>query len=101
MSGSWQFRSWSTSPSAMALVVSARICMTRMLSRSTIIWNERDFLYSRSFQMMVDLDSMRVMQILADTTNAIAEGEVLQLLNCHDPDIPEQRYMDVIERKTA
>ena len=60
-----------------------------------------DFLYSRSFQMMVDLDSMRVMQILADTTNAIAEGEVLQLLNCHDPDITEQRYMDVIERKTA
>ena len=60
-----------------------------------------DFLYSRSFQMMVELDSMRVMRILADTTNRIAEGEVLQLLNIGNPDTGEQAYLDVIERKTA
>ena len=60
-----------------------------------------DFLYSRSFQMMVELDSMRVMRILADTTNRIAEGEVLQLLNIGNPDTGEQAYMAVIERKTA
>ena len=60
-----------------------------------------DFLYSRAFQMMVDCNSMRVMEILSDATNTIAEGEVLQLLNCHDPDTSEQRYMDVIHFKTA
>ncbi len=60
-----------------------------------------DFLYSRSFQMMVELDNMRVMRILADTTNRIAEGEVLQLLNIGNPDTGEQAYLDVIERKTA
>lgn len=60
-----------------------------------------DFLYSRSFQMMVEVDDMRVMDILADTTNTIAEGEVLQLLNCHDPDTDEGRYMEVIRCKTA
>lgn len=60
-----------------------------------------DFLYSRSFEMMVDVGSMRVMQILASTTNVIAEGEVLQLLNCHDPDTTEERYMEVIHSKTA
>lgn len=60
-----------------------------------------DFLYSRSFQMMVELDSLRVMRILADTTNRIAEGEVLQLLNIGNPDTSEQAYLDVIERKTA
>ncbi|HJT99495.1 MAG TPA: polyprenyl synthetase family protein [Rhodanobacteraceae bacterium] len=60
-----------------------------------------DFLYSRSFQMMVELDRMRVMQILADTTNRIAEGEVLQLLNIGNPDTSESAYLDVIERKTA
>ena len=60
-----------------------------------------DFLYSRSFQMMVELDSMRVMRILADTTNRIAEGEVLQLLNIHNPDTGEVKYLEVIERKTA
>ena len=60
-----------------------------------------DFLYSRAFQMMVEADGMRVMRVLADTTNAIAEGEVLQLMNCHDPDVTEERYMQVIERKTA
>jgi len=60
-----------------------------------------DFLYSRSFQMMVELDDMRVMRILADTTNRIAEGEVLQLLNIGNPDTTERAYLDVIERKTA
>jgi len=60
-----------------------------------------DFLYSRAFQMMIDSNSMRVMEILADATNTIAEGEVLQLLNCNDPDTSEQRYMDVIHFKTA
>ena len=60
-----------------------------------------DFLYSRSFQMMVDIGNMRVMEILADTTNTIAEGEVMQLLNCHDPDTSEERYMAVIHCKTA
>jgi octaprenyl-diphosphate synthase len=60
-----------------------------------------DFVYSRAFQMMVSLNSMRVMQILADATNVIAEGEVLQLLNMHDPDVTEQRYLQVIRSKTA
>ncbi|HOX72271.1 polyprenyl synthetase family protein [Dokdonella sp.] len=60
-----------------------------------------DFLYSRSFQMMVELDNMRVMRILADATNRIAEGEVLQLLNIGNADTSEQSYLDVIERKTA
>jgi octaprenyl-diphosphate synthase len=60
-----------------------------------------DFLYSRSFQMMVELKNMRVMQILADATNVIAEGEVLQLLNMHDPDVTEERYLQVIRSKTA
>lgn len=60
-----------------------------------------DFLYSRAFQMMVEAGSMRVMQILADATNRIAEGEVLQLLNIHDPTVDETRYLGVVERKTA
>ena len=60
-----------------------------------------DFLYSRSFQMMVDVDRMPVMRILADATNTIAEGEVLQLLNCNDPDVDEPRYLQVIRYKTA
>jgi octaprenyl-diphosphate synthase len=60
-----------------------------------------DFLYSRAFQMMVDCNNMRVMEILSDATNTIAEGEVLQLLNCNDPNTTEQRYMDVIHFKTA
>ena len=60
-----------------------------------------DFLYTRSFQMMVTLDSMRVMSILADATNVISEGEVLQLMNCNDPDTSEQSYFDVIYGKTA
>jgi len=60
-----------------------------------------DFLYSRAFEMMIEVGSMRVMDILATTTNTIAEGEVLQLLNCHDADTTEQRYMNVIHSKTA
>jgi len=60
-----------------------------------------DFLYSRAFQMMLSVDSMRVMQVLADATNTIAEGEVLQLMNCHDPEVGEERYLEVIRRKTA
>ncbi|MDA8110026.1 MAG: polyprenyl synthetase family protein [Betaproteobacteria bacterium] len=60
-----------------------------------------DFLYSRAFQMMVGVGGMRVMQVLADATNAIAEGEVLQLMNCHDPEVDEPRYLEVVRRKTA
>ncbi|MEO8718517.1 MAG: polyprenyl synthetase family protein [Burkholderiales bacterium] len=60
-----------------------------------------DFLYSRAFQMMVGLDNLSVMRVLADATNTIAEGEVLQLMNCHDPDVDEARYLDVVRRKTA
>lgn len=60
-----------------------------------------DFVYSRAFQMMVAIDDMRVMRILADATNVIAEGEVLQLLNMHDPDVTEARYLQVIRSKTA
>ena len=60
-----------------------------------------DFLYTRSFQLMVSLGRMRVMEILADATNIIAEGEVLQLMNINDPDTTEQSYMQVIYCKTA
>ena len=60
-----------------------------------------DFLYSRSFQMMVDIGNMRVMSVLSDATTIIAEGEVLQLMNCHDADVDEERYLQVIRYKTA
>ena len=60
-----------------------------------------DFLYSRSFQMMVELKEMRILDVLANATNTIAEGEVLQLMNCNNPDIGEADYMEVIYRKTA
>lgn len=60
-----------------------------------------DFLYSRAFQMMVDVDSMRVMQVLSDATNTIAGGEVMQLMSVHDPDTTEESYRQVIYRKTA
>lgn len=60
-----------------------------------------DFLYSRAFQMMVDVGSMKVMQILADATNTIAAGEVMQLMNVHDADVTEEAYRQVIYRKTA
>lgn len=60
-----------------------------------------DFLYSRAFEMMVAANDMRIMDIMSHTTNTIAEGEVLQLLNCHDADTTESRYLDVVSRKTA
>jgi octaprenyl-diphosphate synthase len=60
-----------------------------------------DFLYSRSFQMMVEVDDMRVMRIMADATNVISEGEVLQLMNCHNADVDEEDYLRVIRYKTA
>jgi octaprenyl-diphosphate synthase len=77
-----------------------------MDSANTVFGNQAsvlvgDFLYSRSFQMMVDIDDMRVMQILADATNTIAAGEVQQLMNVHDPDTTEEDYQQVIYRKTA
>lgn len=60
-----------------------------------------DFLYSRSFQMMSELNNLKIMDILSDATNIIAEGEVLQLMNCNDPDTTEESYMQVIYCKTA
>jgi octaprenyl-diphosphate synthase len=60
-----------------------------------------DFLYSRAFQMMVDANNMRIMQVLADATNVIAEGEVLQLMNMHNADLDEAGYLQVIRSKTA
>ena len=60
-----------------------------------------DYLYSRSFQMMVSVGSMRVMEILSRTTNQIAEGEVMQLINCGSAETTEQQYMDTIQSKTA
>ena len=75
-------------------------------SANTVFGNQAsvlvgDFLYSRAFQMMVDVGSMRIMQILADATNTIAAGEVMQLMNVHDPDTTEEAYRQVIYRKTA
>ncbi len=81
--------------------------LRRGRSTANAIWGNEasvlvgDFLYSRAFEIMVEVDSMRIMEILAKTTNMIAEGEVLQLLNCHDPDITEQQYIQVIRSKTA
>lgn len=60
-----------------------------------------DYLYSRAFEMLVDVDSMRIMQIMSGATTVIAEGEVLQLLNIHDPDVSEARYLQVVRFKTA
>jgi octaprenyl-diphosphate synthase len=60
-----------------------------------------DFLYSRAFQMMVDIGLFPIMRVMADATNVIAEGEVLQLMNCNDPDTDEPRYFEVIRCKTA
>jgi octaprenyl-diphosphate synthase len=75
-------------------------------SANTVFGNQAsvlvgDFLYSRAFQMMVDIGDMRVMQILADATNTIAAGEVMQLMNVHDPETTEDDYRQVIYRKTA
>ena len=81
--------------------------MRRGTETANAIWGNEasvlvgDFLYSRSFQMMVEVGNMRIMEIMADTTNTIAEGEVMQLLNCHDPDTTEARYLEVIRCKTA
>ena len=60
-----------------------------------------DFVYSRAFQMMVEAGNMRVLEVLAEATNVIAEGEVMQLMNCHNPDIEEAAYLEVIRCKTA
>jgi len=60
-----------------------------------------DFVYSRAFQMMVNVNDMRILRVLADATNVIAEGEVLQLMNCRNADIDEVSYLEVIRYKTA
>src|SRR3989344_7910530 len=76
-------------------------------STANVIWGNEasvlvgDFLYSRAFEMMVEVGNMRVMEILAHTTNTIAKGEGMQLLNCHDPETTEERYIEVIRNKTA
>ena len=81
--------------------------LRRNQETANVVWGTEasvlvgDFLYSRAFEMMVDVGSMRVMDILSHATNRIAEGEVLQLLNTRDPDTDESRYMEVITRKTA
>ncbi len=81
--------------------------MRRGQSTANTIWGNEasvlvgDFLYSRAFEMMVEVDNMRVMDILSHATNTIAKGEVQQLLNCHDPETTEERYLEVIHNKTA
>jgi len=81
--------------------------MRRGQDTANAIWGNEasvlvgDFLYSRSFEMMIEIGDMRIMEILAHATNTIAEGEVLQLLNCHEPDTTEEQYMEVIQCKTA
>ena len=75
-------------------------------SANTVFGNQAsvlvgDFLYSRAFQMMVDIGDMHIMRILADATNTIAAGEVMQLMNVHDPETTEDDYRQVIYRKTA
>lgn len=81
--------------------------LRRSRETANVVWGNDasvlvgDFLYSRAFEMMVDVGNMRVMEILSHATNRIAEGEVLQLLNTRDPDTDQSRYMEVITRKTA
>lgn len=81
--------------------------LRRNRETANVVWGNEasvlvgDFLYSRAFEMMVDVGLMRVMDILSHATNRIAEGEVLQLMNTRDPDTDESRYMEVIARKTA
>jgi octaprenyl-diphosphate synthase len=81
--------------------------LRRNRDTANVVWGNEasvlvgDFLYSRAFEMMVEVGSMRVMDVLSHATNRIAEGEVLQLLNTRDPDTDEGRYMEVIKRKTA
>lgn len=81
--------------------------MRRGRTTANAVWGNEaavlvgDFMYSRAFELMVELNDMRVMAILAHTTNTIAKGEVLQLLNCHDPETTEDRYLAVVQAKTA
>lgn len=81
--------------------------MRRGRTTANAVWGNEaavlvgDFMYSRAFELMVELNNMRVMAILAHTTNTIAKGEVLQLLNCRDPETTEDRYLAVIQAKTA
>lgn len=81
--------------------------LRRGQSTANAVWGNEasvlvgDFLYSRAFEMMVEVGNMRIMEILATTTNTIAEGEVMQLLNCNDPEVTEARYLQVIRSKTA
>ena len=81
--------------------------MRRGKETANVVWGNEasvlvgDFLYSRAFQMMVEVGSMRALEIFSETTNVIAEGEVLQLLNCHEPDTTEEQYLEVIRSKTA
>jgi octaprenyl-diphosphate synthase len=81
--------------------------LRRGIQTANAIWGNQssvlvgDFLYSRAFEMMVDIGEMKVMDVLSHTTNTIAEGEVMQLLNCRNPDTTEEQYMQVIYRKTA
>ena len=81
--------------------------MRRGRETANAIWGNEasvlvgDFLYSRAFQMMVEVGSMPVMEILANATNVIAEGEVMQLMNCHEPNTTEETYLEVIRYKTA
>lgn len=81
--------------------------MRRGHMTANVVWGNEasvlvgDFLYSRAFEMMVEIQNLRVMDILATTTNRIAEGEVMQLMNCRDPDVSEEQYIRVIHHKTA
>ncbi len=81
--------------------------MRRGQETANVVWGNEasvlvgDFLYSRAFQLMVDVGSMRALEIFANTTNVIAEGEVLQLLNINEPDTTEAQYLEVIRSKTA
>ena len=81
--------------------------MRRGQSTANAVWGNEasvlvgDFLYSRAFEMMVEVGRMEVMDILSHTTNTIAEGEVMQLMNCHNPDTSEENYIAVIRSKTA
>jgi octaprenyl-diphosphate synthase len=101
---------------AMELIHTATLLHDDVVDNSTLrrgrktannIWGNEasvlvgDFLYSRAFQLIVKLDHQLILGIFADATNLIAEGEVLQLINCHNPDTSEQSYYHVIERKTA
>jgi octaprenyl-diphosphate synthase len=81
--------------------------MRRGRETANLVWGNEasvlvgDFLYSRAFQMMVDVRDMQVMEILAEATNTIAEGEVMQLVNCRNPETTEARYLAIIRSKTA